>query len=125
MNARPSFLLLSMAALVTGFAAMAADPPAKAMDGAWVGANGMTLYTYDRDAAPGKSACNGPCAANWPPLLAAAGAADMGDWTLITRDDGAKQWAYKGKPLYFWSKDQKAGDRSGDGVMNVWHVAKP
>ncbi|HSC01194.1 MAG TPA: hypothetical protein VLE45_14850, partial [Burkholderiaceae bacterium] len=44
--------------------------PAKAADGALVGNNGMTLYTFDRDAA-GKSACNGPCATNWPPLMAA------------------------------------------------------
>ena len=41
------------------------------------------------------------------------------------RDDGAKQLAYKGKPLYYWSKDQKPGDRTGDGVNGVWHVAKP
>jgi predicted lipoprotein with Yx(FWY)xxD motif len=33
-----------------------------------------------------------------------------GDYSIITRDDGKKQWAFKGKPLYFWAKDQKAGD---------------
>ena len=32
-------------------------------------ARGMTLYTFDRDAA-GKSNCNGQCAVNWPPLKA-------------------------------------------------------
>jgi predicted lipoprotein with Yx(FWY)xxD motif len=41
------------------------------------------------------------------------------------RDDGAKQWAYKGKPLYTWAKDTKPGDITGDGVNNVWHIAKP
>ena len=44
---------------------------------------------------------------------------------IITRDDGGKQWAYKGKPLYLWAKDAKPGDKTGDGFNNVWHVAKP
>lgn len=89
-------------------------------------AKGMTLYTFDRDASPGKSACNGPCATNWPPLMAAADAKPMGDWSIITRDDGGKQWAYKGKPLYAWSKDAKPGDTTGDGFLNnAWHVARP
>ena len=90
----------------------------------FVDAKGMTLYVFDRDTA-GKSACNGQCAANWPPLTAASGAAATGDWTVVTRDDGAKQWAYKGKPLYTWAKDAKAGDVTGDGVNNVWHIAQP
>ncbi len=100
--------------------------PAKAADGVLVGGNGMTLYTFDRDAAgSGKSVCNGQCAALWPPLMAGASDKDAGDWTVITRDDGAKQWAYKGKPLYFWVKDTKAGDRTGDGVNNIWKLARP
>jgi predicted lipoprotein with Yx(FWY)xxD motif len=86
----------------------------------------MTLYTFDKDAAgSGKSVCNGPCAQNWPPLAAPAGAAASGDWAVITRDDGSKQWAYKGKPVYFWAKDQKPGDRTGDGVNGVWRLARP
>ncbi|MBE2244136.1 MAG: hypothetical protein IAE86_15380 [Burkholderiaceae bacterium] len=106
-------------------AALASDAPAKAEGGVLVGANGMTLYTFDRDTVAGKSACNGPCAANWPPLMAPAGATASGDWSIVTRDDGTKQWAYKGKPLYHWTKDQKPGDRSGEGVNNVWHAAQP
>ncbi|HMN77760.1 MAG TPA: hypothetical protein PKC97_16990 [Burkholderiaceae bacterium] len=106
-------------------AALASDAPAKAEGGVLVGANGMTLYTFDRDTVPGKSACNGPCAANWPPLMAPAGAAASGDWSIVTRDDGTKQWAYKGKPLYHWTKDQKPGDRTGEGFNNVWRVAQP
>lgn len=91
-----------------------------------VGSNGMTLYVFDKDeAGSGKSMCNGPCATNWPPLSAAADVKPGSDYTIIMRDDGARQWAYKGKPLYFWSKDQKPGDRTGDGFNNVWRVAKP
>jgi predicted lipoprotein with Yx(FWY)xxD motif len=85
----------------------------------------MTLYTFDKDAG-GKSACNGPCATNWPPLMAADGAQARGDYSVVTRDDGKKQWAYKGRPLYTWVKDSKPGDKTGDGFNNnVWHVAKP
>jgi predicted lipoprotein with Yx(FWY)xxD motif len=125
------FRKLSLSALVfasllaAGCASMAANAPAKAADGVLVGANGMTLYTFDRDAVPGKSACNGPCATNWPPLMAASGATASGDWSIVTRDDGTQQWAYKGKPVYFWSKDQKPGDRTGDGFNGVWRLARP
>lgn len=102
--------------------------PAKVADTskgkALVDDKGMTLYTFDRDAA-GKSNCNGQCAQNWPPLMAPANASASGDWSVVTRDDGAKQWAYKGKPLYLWVKDTKPGEVTGDGVNNVWHVATP
>ena len=99
-------------------------PAKKAADGTLTNASGMTLYTFDKDAV-GKSACNGPCAANWPPLMAASGTAGSGDWTIVTRDDGSKQWAFKGKPVYKWVKDQKAGDKTGDGFgNNAWHTAK-
>ncbi|MFT3799857.1 MAG: hypothetical protein QM766_01430 [Burkholderiaceae bacterium] len=100
--------------------------PAMTHDGVLVGQNGMTLYTFDRDGTgTGKSVCNGPCATNWPPLSATAGDKSSGDWTVITRDDGSAQWAYKGKPLYYWTKDAKPGDRTGDGVNNVWRLARP
>jgi predicted lipoprotein with Yx(FWY)xxD motif len=121
--ALPSLVLTGL--LATACASMGSDAPAKVADGVLVGANGMTLYTFDRDTVAGKSACNGPCAANWPPLMAAPGAAASGDWTIVIRDDGGKQWAYKGKPVYFWSKDQKPGDRTGDGFNKVWHLARP
>ena len=113
------------AALLGGCASMSSHP-AKVADGVLVGPNGMTLYTFDRDVTgSGKSVCNGPCATNWPPLMAAATDKASGDYTIITRDDGKKQWAIKGKPLYYWVKDTKAGDKTGDGVQNVWHIVKP
>ncbi|WP_298724842.1 hypothetical protein [uncultured Ferrovibrio sp.] len=104
--------------------------PAKAGNSAMgpvlVDTRGMTLYTFERDTIPGKSVCNGPCAQNWPPLMASANARPSGDWTVINRDDGSKQWAYKGRPLYGWVRDQKPGDTTGDGFMNgAWRAAKP
>jgi predicted lipoprotein with Yx(FWY)xxD motif len=86
---------------------------------------GMTLYVFDKDSG-GKSACNGPCAGNWPPLTAAGVATPMGDYSVITRDDGSKQWAYKGHPLYTWKDDKKPDDTTGDGRLNgAWHIAHP
>jgi predicted lipoprotein with Yx(FWY)xxD motif len=90
----------------------------------FVDAKGMTLYTFDKDAG-GKSACNGPCAENWPPL-AAADAKPTADMTIVVPDDGKKMWAYKGKPLYTFKKDMAAGETNGDGFLNgAWHMAKP
>ncbi len=119
-------VMISPLSISAGPDAKPGAAPTRVENGALVGSNGMTLYTLDKDVADsGKSTCNGPCAGNWPPLMATAGDSTTGDYSVITRDDGSKQWAYKGRPLYFWSKDQKAGDRTGDGVNNVWHAAKP
>lgn len=101
-----------------------ASGPASFKDGMLVGPNGMTLYTFDRDA-PGKSSCYNQCAENWPPFLAEAGAMSIDDFSLVARDDGKAMWAYKGKPLYYWIKDQKPGDMTGEGVNNVWWIIKP
>ena len=120
-----TLLMSAMLAACSGAGTRAASP-AMVSDGMLTGSNGMTLYTFDKDAAgTGKSVCNGPCATNWPPLMAMDSDAASGDYSIVTRDDGKKQWAFKGKPLYFWAKDMKAGDKTGDGFNNVWHVAKP
>ena len=114
------------AAMLSACASMPAAGPAKMADGVLVGPNGMTLYTFDNDkAGSAKSVCNGPCATNWPPLMAPEDAKPTGEFTVIVRDDGKKQWAFKGKPLYYWAKDTKPGDKTGDGFNKVWQVAKP
>jgi predicted lipoprotein with Yx(FWY)xxD motif len=101
-------------------------PYTKVNDGMLVGSNNMTLYTFAKDAAgSGKSMCNGPCATNWPPLLVDGSPAVSGDYSVITRDDGKKQLAFKGMPLYFWVKDTKPGDKTGDGFLNgAWKIVK-
>ncbi len=125
-----AYVVRGLAAFITILALAACQSmsgvPARVAGGVLTTPAGMTLYTFDRDAASsGKSACNGPCATNWPPFAAPADAQASGDWSIVTRDDGSKQWAYKGKPLYAWSKDQKPGDKTGDGFLNnAWHVAR-
>jgi predicted lipoprotein with Yx(FWY)xxD motif len=122
-----SALALVFAVCLSACASMMGAPaPAKVADGVFVNGAGMTLYTFDRDTVgSGKSVCNGPCATNWPPLMAAADAQPSGEWTVVKRDDGSSQWAYKGRPLYTWAKDTKPGDRTEDGVNNVWRLARP
>lgn len=119
-------MLAFCAAVLSGCASMSPAAPVSVANGVFVGPNGMTLYTFGKDmAGSGKSVCNGPCAANWPPLMASDSDKASGDYSVVTRDDGKKQWALKGMPLYYWVKDAKPGDKTGDGVLTVWHAAKP
>jgi len=117
---------LSLAALglclLAGCACLSGKPPAVADKGILVDQKRMTLYTFDNDKTPGKSSCNGQCAVNWPPFMVAEGAAPTGDFSVVVRDDGKKQWAFRGKPLYYWPEDQEPGDRYGDDYRKVWHV---
>jgi predicted lipoprotein with Yx(FWY)xxD motif len=90
------------------------------------GPNGMTLYTYANDKEPGKSVCSGACAENWPPLKPVADApAPKAPLSVVMRDDGSKQYAWKGKPLYYWKNDKKVGDTGGHKFRDVWFVAQP
>ncbi|MCC2683255.1 MAG: hypothetical protein K0R75_154 [Paenibacillaceae bacterium] len=93
-----------------------------------VDANGLTLYMYTKDTA-NESVCSGKCEENWPiyynssiqvsaPMVAS-------DFETIVRADGTKQTAYKGMPLYYYVKDVKPGDVTGQGVGKVWYVIDP
>ncbi len=116
---------LFAAASLAFTAATAVAAPAAVANGVLATPTGATLYTFDKDVAgSGKSACNAQCATNWPPLAAQAADAASGDWSIVTRDDGSRQWAYKGWPLYTYARDTKPGDLAGDGKGNVWHVVK-
>lgn len=120
-----TFTLKALAATLLLAAGLGHAAPPAITNGVMVAANGMTLYTFDKDTANGgKSVCNGPCATLWPPALVMPGDQPAGAYSIVTRDDGAKQWAYRGKPLYFYQADQKAGERNGDNFKDVWHVIK-
>ena len=96
----------------------------KVTNGMLTDGKGMTLYVFDNDSG-GKSACTGGCATIWPPVMADDSAKLGANYSTITRDDGKKQVAYKGKPLYAWTNDKKPGDTTGDNFNKVWHVARP
>ena len=84
---------------------------------------GLTLYYSDKDQA-GKSMCAADCLKTWRPLPAAADAKAFGQWSVVSRDDGSKQWAYINKPLYTNAQDEKFGDSKGNGAEGeTWHAA--
>ncbi len=89
----------------------------------YANAQGMTLYTSAMDKERGVSSCYGECAKQFPPFIAPADAEPVGNWSLITRDDGVKQWAVNGQPLYTFSKDVEISDDYGKNVDGIWNVA--
>ncbi|MGX4640461.1 COG4315 family predicted lipoprotein [Massilia sp. SYSU DXS3249] len=110
------------AVLVFAASGALAQSGMKMINGVLVDAAGMTVYTFDKDTAgSGKSVCNAECAVNWPPVPV-TGERVAAPYSTVTRDDGTKQLAYKGKPLYLFAKDAKPGERKGDKVKDVWHV---
>jgi len=123
---KPILALAVSLSLAAGCASIqAGGAPATMKDGMLVNAKGLTLYTFDRDVAgSGRSACNGDCAVKWPPHLAGATDQARGDYTVVVRDDGRRQWAFKGKPLYTWPEDQDPGDKYGDNYNKVWHIVR-
>jgi predicted lipoprotein with Yx(FWY)xxD motif len=99
------------------------------------GEDGKTLYFFKADTkGSGKSTCNADCATNWPPYTLEAdetleqGADVTGTVTMITRDDGTKQVAYNGWPLYYFKGDAAAGDSNGQNINafgGIWVIAAP
>jgi predicted lipoprotein with Yx(FWY)xxD motif len=83
----------------------------------------LRLYVFDKDR-PGKSTCNDGCASAWPPLLVSASEKGprIGDWTIVVRDDGVRQWAYKGRPVYTRYHDF---DPDADTEKEGFHALKP
>ena len=96
--------------------------------------SGATLYTFDGDTTPNQSACDDRCARTWPPLYVSWERVEgvyetpknvSGDWSMVDRPDGRKQWAYKGKPLYLYAGERFFGESKGDGLNGKWHAARP
>ncbi|CUT09752.1 Orf21 putative lipoprotein [Bradyrhizobium sp.] len=87
--------------------------------------NGMTLYYYERDTTGKTSNCNGKCVESWVPLSATADAKAIGDFTVISRNDGSKMWAYRYRPLYTSPADKAPGEANGNATTLQWRVARP
>jgi predicted lipoprotein with Yx(FWY)xxD motif len=116
----PVLASLSLVFALSAGAAMA--QPVNVADGILVDGAGMTIYTFDMDiAGSGKSTCNGPCEKMWPPVPLTVEWIES-PYSIVTRDDGSKQLAYKGRPLYLFAKDAKPGERKGDKMGGAWHV---
>jgi predicted lipoprotein with Yx(FWY)xxD motif len=90
---------------------------------AYADTKGLTLYTWDKDPV-GKSSCVDECASSFRPFLAVSNSKGLGDWSLLERNDGAKQWALKGKALYTYVKDVDPGSVRGDSPANSGAMRK-
>jgi predicted lipoprotein with Yx(FWY)xxD motif len=132
-----ALLVSADAALANGHGSSSEPPPPPKQDGpparAIIGQNGplltdpkgMTLYYFERDESGNKSNCDGACAEQRPPLIAPANAVATGDFTVITRSDGRKMWAYRYRPLYTSQMDSAPGDIKGESPSQAWRVARP
>lgn len=83
----------------------------------------QSMYVFDGDE-HGLPTCTATCASLWLPVIASADARAVGDWSLIERSDGTRQWRYKNRPLYTYVKDGP-GETLGDGVDGEWHLVAP
>lgn len=53
------------------------------------------------------------CTDLWPPVYADKDAKPVGNWSIVDRRDGTRQWAYYEQPLYTSVKDEQPGDVFG------------
>ncbi len=90
--------------------------------GEYMLAEGSSLYWNDKDVGAGEPTCLEECAETWIPVQAPADAQNTSDWSIAERADGIRQWVYRGKPLYRYSKDTFPGARLGDGLGRIWHL---
>jgi predicted lipoprotein with Yx(FWY)xxD motif len=79
----------------------------------------LPLYIFEGDE-HGKSNCDAVCAAVWPIIRAPENAMPTGDWTVVQRADGRKQWAYKGKPVYTFYYDRPYEPKGEGRVVGWW-----
>jgi hypothetical protein len=80
--------------------------------------NELPLYISTADP-PGKSACNEDCAKKWIPVIAEADSKPLGDWTIVVRKDGKRQWAFKNHPVYTHVNDSS---NKTTGVAGSFHL---
>jgi predicted lipoprotein with Yx(FWY)xxD motif len=113
-DAESAAVLAELESIVTG-------APAVFVHGYMVDRTGRSLYVFDQDR-PNVSTCYRACERLWPPLMADLDDEPFEEFTITERADGARQWAWRGKPLYFWPSDKRPGDRTGDNVNGVWHL---
>jgi len=80
---------------------------------------GFSVYASDADSST-KSNCDASCARTWPPMLAPESVRPHGEWTIIERSPGVRQWAFRGKPLYRYALDTRARSLAGSDEPG-WH----
>ena len=84
-------------------------------------ADRQSVYTWDRDAL-NKSNCYDRCADEWTPVTAPEFAEAQGEWGVIQRSPGVRQWTFRGKPLYTYALSPEGRNASLQGSdVPGWH----
>lgn len=92
---------------------------------------GRTLYTLSPETTRHLLCKESYCLEVWPPLILPhgaklrAGKGVQGKLGLLRRSGGRMQVTLRGKPLYRFSEDRKAGDTRGEGLETfggTWHA---
>ncbi len=70
------------------------------------GKRGQLAYSYRKGKEIGTKGCNAECLETWHPLLAPDNAQPRGFWEVVVREDGSRQWAYRGFVQYININDK-------------------
>ncbi|MDB5397521.1 MAG: hypothetical protein JWM91_5027 [Rhodospirillales bacterium] len=96
-------------------------------------ASGRTLYAWFQPLDHLKMTCNDACMRNyWKPMPAPDNVRTDAGWTAVIREDGSRQLAYGGQPLYSFAQDSRPGDIAGynfgyraDQQSGAWQPVRP
>jgi predicted lipoprotein with Yx(FWY)xxD motif len=88
---------------------------------AFVDGHGMTLYAYEGRGGAKALVAVANQATQWKPLVAPELVHGVGQWSILSRSDGIRQWAFRGKPLYTFEGDLWPGDANGVGWDKRWN----
>lgn len=104
---------------------MQISPVSMAKEGYVTDPKGMALYIFDKDATS-SSTCYDKCAAAWPPYIVSGSVPTTFPAHIGTtkRTDGSVEYTWDNHPLYYYVKDTKPGETTGDNVGGVWHLVK-
>ncbi len=80
---------------------------------------GFSVYASEGDG-PNKSNCVAACLKEWRPVAAPQAAQARGDWGIIERSPGIKQWTFRGRPLYTRIFETRSRSLEGSDVPG-WH----
>ena len=82
-----------------------------------------TIYAADAKVTSDIEHCDTADCKKWAPLDAPQLAADIGDFSIVDRDDGVRQWVYRGRALFTYDGDLAPGYANGIGVDRRFSVA--